>query len=105
MAKKSARKKRSPADADESLEHTTPALDRIAALLGLFVVKDMEADEASVKLGGVGFSDREIAALIGVTAGYVRLARIPRQEQRRPQASQEEGCLTWRRSIRISSID
>ena len=74
--KKVGKKKRAPADADESPEHTTPAFDRIAALLGLFVVKDMEADEASVKLGGVGFSHREIAALIGVTAGYVRLARF-----------------------------
>jgi hypothetical protein len=40
------------------------------------VVKDMQTDEASVRLGNVGFSDREIAALIGVTDGYVRLARF-----------------------------
>jgi DNA-directed RNA polymerase specialized sigma24 family protein len=76
VAKKAARKRRAPAAEEDATEHTTPALDRIAALLGLFVVKDMEADEASVKLGNVGFSDREIAALIGVTAGYVRLARF-----------------------------
>jgi DNA-directed RNA polymerase specialized sigma24 family protein len=75
MAKKAARKKRVAA-AEEPAEQATPALDRIAALLGLYVVKDMEADEAAVKLGNVGFSDKEIAALIGVTAGYVRLARF-----------------------------
>ncbi|MDA9421297.1 MULTISPECIES: hypothetical protein [Bradyrhizobium] len=76
MAKK-AKRKRAPAAAEEgSQKQGTPALDRIAALLGLYVVKDMEADEAAVKLGNVGFSDKEIAALIGVTAGYVRLARF-----------------------------
>ena len=76
MAKKAARKRRPEAAADDPAEEGTPALDRIAALLGLYVVKDMEADEAAVKLGNVGFSDKEIAALIGVTAGYVRLARF-----------------------------
>lgn len=77
MAKKAARRERAPAAADDGEQQRgTSALDRIAALLGLFVVKDMEADEAAVKLGNVGFSDKEIAALIGVTAGYVRLARF-----------------------------
>ncbi|WKA30038.1 hypothetical protein [Bradyrhizobium roseum] len=78
MARKAARKARAPTAADdgEQRQQGTPALDRIAALLGLYVVKDMEADEASVKLGNVGFSDKEIAALIGVTVGYVRLARF-----------------------------
>jgi hypothetical protein len=73
MARKVARRAR--ADGAES-EQGTPALDKIAALLGLLVVKDMETDDASVRLGNVGFSDREIAALIGVTDGYVRLARF-----------------------------
>lgn len=57
MAKKAARKRRPEAAAEGSAEDGTPALDRIAALLGLYVVKDMEADEAAVKLGNVGFSD------------------------------------------------
>ena len=80
MARKAVRKARAaPAAADDDAQQQqrgTPALDRIAALLGLYVVKDMEADEAAVKLGNVGFSDKEIAGLIGVTAGYVRLARF-----------------------------
>ncbi|UPK04515.1 hypothetical protein [Bradyrhizobium sp. 170] len=77
MAKKAVRKRQPEAAADEGeRQQGTLALDRIAALLGLYVVKDMEADEAAVKLGNVGFSDKEIAALIGVTAGYVRLARF-----------------------------
>lgn len=74
MAKKAARKRRVPAAEGE--QQGTPALDKIAALLGLLVVKDMEADDASIRLGNVGFSDRDIAALIGVTEGYVRLARF-----------------------------
>lgn len=75
MAKKAARKRRAPA-AEGGQQQGTPALDKIAALLGLLVVKDMEADDASIRLGNVGFSDRDIAALIGVTEGYVRLARF-----------------------------
>jgi hypothetical protein len=67
MAKKAVRRAR--ATAAEGQQQGTPALDKIAALLGLLVVKDMETDDASVRLGNVGFSDREIAALIGVTDG------------------------------------
>jgi hypothetical protein len=73
VAKRAARK-RAPGAAEGEQQGT--ALDKIAALLGLLVVKDMETDDASVRLGNVGFSDREIAALIGVTDGYVRLARF-----------------------------
>lgn len=74
MARRAATK-RAPGAA-EGEQQGTSALDKIAALLGLLVVKDMETDDASVRLGNVGFSDREIAALIGVTDGYVRLARF-----------------------------
>lgn len=74
MARRAARRAR--ATAAEGQQQGTPALDKIAALLGLLVVKDMETDDASVRLGNVGFSDREIAALIGVSDGYVRLARF-----------------------------
>lgn len=75
MARKSARR-RPAAVASDGEQRGSAALDKIAALLGLLVVKDMEADDASVRLGNVGFSDREIAALVGVTDGYVRLARF-----------------------------
>ena len=45
MAKKALRKARA-AGADGQ-QQGTPALDKIAALLGLLVVKDMQTDEAS----------------------------------------------------------
>jgi hypothetical protein len=75
MAKKAVRKRRAVA-ADESAEQGTSALDKIAGLLALHVVKEMEKEEAAARLGGVGFSDREIAGILGVTDGYVRLARF-----------------------------
>jgi hypothetical protein len=75
MARKSARRRPAAVAADGE-QQGSAALDKIAALLGLLVVKDMETDDASVRLGNVGFSDREIAALIGVTDGYGRLARF-----------------------------
>lgn len=52
------------------------ALDRIAGLLALLVTKGMEREDAAVRLGGVGFSDREIAGILGVTEGYVRLSQF-----------------------------
>ena len=42
----------------------------------MLVVKDLDKEDAAVRLGGVGFSDREIAGIIGVTVGYVRLSRF-----------------------------
>jgi len=36
----------------------------------------MDKEDAAVRLGGVGFSDREIADILGVTDGYVRLSRF-----------------------------
>jgi DNA-directed RNA polymerase specialized sigma24 family protein len=44
---------------------------------------DMETDDAAVKLGGVGFSSREISGLVGVTEGYVRLARFRAKSKKR----------------------
>ena len=75
MAKRAPRQ-RAPAAAEESTGSGTAALDRIAGLLALLVTKDMEKEDAAVRLGGVGFSDREIAGILGVTEGYVRLSRF-----------------------------
>ncbi|MET4449495.1 DNA-directed RNA polymerase specialized sigma24 family protein [Bradyrhizobium sp. GM2.2] len=75
MGKRAARQ-RAPAAAEESTGNGTAALDRIAGLLALLVTKDMEREDAAVRLGGVGFSDREIAGILGVTEGYVRLSRF-----------------------------
>jgi hypothetical protein len=81
MARKPARK-RAVAAADQA-EQGSPALDKIAGLLALIATHDMETDAAAVRLGGVGFSDREISGLIGVTEGYVRLARFRAKSKKR----------------------
>jgi hypothetical protein len=90
MAKKLIR--RVSAAGAEGQQQGTPALDKIAALLGLLVVKDMETDDASVRLGNVGFSDREIAALIGVTDGYVRLARFRAKKKGGPKPRKKKAA-------------
>jgi DNA-directed RNA polymerase specialized sigma24 family protein len=69
-------RKRAPAAAEDDAGNGTSALERIAGLLALLVVKDLDKEAAAVRLGGVGFSDREIAGIIGVTVGYVRLSRF-----------------------------
>lgn len=75
MAKRAARKRASAA-ADDGAGSGTSALDRIAGLLALLVTKNMDKEDAAVRLVGVRFSDREIAGILGVSEGYVRLSRF-----------------------------
>lgn len=51
------------------------AVDKIASLLALIAIKDMESDTAALKLDAVGFSSREISDLLDVGANYVNVAR------------------------------
>ena len=83
MARKPARK-RAVAAADQD-EQGSPALDKIAGLLALIATHDMEKEAAALRLGGVGFSDREIAGLLGVREGYVRLARFKAKRAKKPR--------------------
>jgi hypothetical protein len=70
-------RKRKPGQAanTRSLESELPVVDKIARLLALIVVRDMDTDEAALKLDGVGFSGREIGTLLGVGLNYANLAR------------------------------
>jgi hypothetical protein len=70
------RKKAKRAASAENPEKGVPAMDKIAGLLALLATADMDTDDAAVKLGGVGFIDREISTLLGVSDGYVRQARF-----------------------------
>jgi len=74
MAKQAA-KKRGPG-ADDGAEGGEALARKIAGLLAMLVTKDMEKEDASVRLSGVGFTDREIAGILSVTEGYVRLSRF-----------------------------
>ena len=52
-----------------------PADEKIARLLAFIATRDMESEEAALKLDGVGFSAKEIAALLGVGDNYVHVAK------------------------------
>ncbi|WP_316186374.1 hypothetical protein [Bradyrhizobium sp. SZCCHNS30592] len=53
-----------------------PVLEKIAGLLALHYVKDIEdKDQAALKLDAIGFTSREIAALLDVGTNYVNVAR------------------------------
>lgn len=62
---------------------SSPAPEKIARLLALLVTRDMESDDAALKLDGVGFSAQEIADLLGVSANYVAVAKY-RNKRRKP---------------------
>ncbi len=75
MPRKPARKARAAA-ADENAESGTTTLDKIAGVLALLYVKDVEdKDSAALKLDAIGFTAREIAALLDVGTNYVNVAR------------------------------
>ncbi|WP_316178365.1 hypothetical protein [Bradyrhizobium sp. SZCCHNS30591] len=69
-----ARKRASAGDA--ASEQGMPVLEKIAGLLALHYVKDIEdKDQAALKLDAIGFTSREIAALLDVGTNYVNVAR------------------------------
>lgn len=51
------------------------AVDKIAGLLALIATRDMETDAAALKLDRIGFTAREISALLDVGPNYVNVAR------------------------------
>jgi DNA-directed RNA polymerase specialized sigma24 family protein len=69
MAKKLRRK-----SADDAPPAT--AADKIARVLALIAVKETETDEAVLRLDSIGFTSREICALLNVSPNYVRVARF-----------------------------
>jgi len=58
-------------------------MDKIAGLLALMYVKDVDDKEAAaLKLDAIGFSSRQIAALLDVGPNYVNVARQRRNGRR-----------------------
>ncbi len=68
-------KRKAGGDTDVEIEGRVPAAEKIARLLALIATRDMETDDAALKLDGVGFSSREIADLLGVGTNYVNVAK------------------------------
>ncbi len=71
MAKRRA-KAAAPVDHD-----TAPrsSIDKIAGLLALIATREMDTDDAALKLDGIGFNAREISTLLDVGPNYVNVAR------------------------------
>ena len=76
MAKKA---RRAPAAAEVPAAGKTPA-DKIAGVLALIATKDMDKDDAALKLDAIGFSSKEIADLLNVGGNYVNVARFRRNK-------------------------
>lgn len=52
------------------------AADKIAGVLALIAIKEMETDDAALKLDAIGFTSKEICALLNVAPSYVSVARF-----------------------------
>jgi hypothetical protein len=76
------RKRKAAAEGNGGEENGIPAADKIARLLALIVTKDMDTDEAALKLDGVGFGARDISDLLGVGPNYVNVAKHRRKAGR-----------------------
>jgi hypothetical protein len=75
-------RKHVPAAADDTIEKSSPALDKIAGLLALIATREMEKEAAALKLDAIGFTSHEIAALLDVNENFVRVARHRRNRRR-----------------------
>ncbi|WP_038965602.1 hypothetical protein [Bradyrhizobium diazoefficiens] len=75
MARKPARK-RAPAVAEQGENKDSQALHRIAGLLAIIAVKDMDTDDAALKLDAIGFSASEVSGMLGVGTNYIQVARF-----------------------------
>jgi hypothetical protein len=75
-------KRRAAAAADEA-EKRTSAPDKIAGLLALIATRDMEKEDAALKLDAIGFTSHEISALLDVNENFVRVARHRKRGRRR----------------------
>lgn len=73
------RKKRASPVADQTISEIGAA-DKIAAVLALIAIKDMEPDAAALKLNAIGFNSKEISALLDVGTNYINVARFRRKK-------------------------
>lgn len=62
------------------------AEDKIAGVLALIAIKDMEPDAAALKLDAIGFTSKEISALLEVGPNYVNVARFRAKKGKKRKA-------------------
>jgi len=82
MARQPAKRAKRAAAVAEPAENGASAVDKIAGLLALIATKDMEKETAALKLNAIGFSSREIAALLDVNESFTRVARFRKGKKR-----------------------
>lgn len=58
------------------------AADKIAGLLALIAIKEMDKDAAALKLDAIGFDAREISGLLDVGPNYVNVAKHRKKKPR-----------------------
>lgn len=74
MRKKQKQKKSISAERDVEINSLSAEVGRIAKLLGLYLMKDVDDETTKIlRLSAVGFSSAEIAALLDKTENNVRV--------------------------------
>jgi len=68
---------------EEGDDKDSSALDRIANLLAIIATRDMDKDDAALKLDAIGFSPTEVALLLDVGTNYVQVARFRKRNASR----------------------
>ena len=67
-------------------DKTETTASKIASLLALIAIRDMDTEVAALRLDAIGFSAREISALLDVGPNYVNVARHRKKDaSRRPR--------------------
>lgn len=83
-----------PSNQKLSDEHVAPLLDKIANLLGLLAVKDEPQANKISTLSAAGFTNKEIARLIGTTPNTVQVTLSQQKaakKKARPKKTRSKG--------------
>lgn len=69
------RKRKPVADEVRGDGMSTMLMEKIARLLALIAVRDMDTDDAALKLDAIGFDAHDISGLLDVGPNYVNVAK------------------------------
>jgi hypothetical protein len=80
-----ATKRKPAAEEVSSAGMSTMLMEKIARLLALIAVRDMDTDAAALKLDAIGFDAHDISALLDVGLNYVNVAKHRKKGSKKAQ--------------------
>lgn len=77
MARRSEPIRKSAADSE-----IVDPIAKLASILAIYVTRDMQPDDAALRLDKLGFSAKEIAGVLGVNNNYINVIKSRKAKNR-----------------------